>query len=126
MSDFTGFDLHCAPVSAGLSFAVSYGQVEAVLPRHQVSQKQHCLVVRVVQYILLEQKTFKNMLVVYLYFCKFCFHSISKAAVSVEALWLVYNKLIQINKFTVSGLVLSLLSLATINIYNKTKANKCF
>lgn len=50
----TWFDLHCAPVSVGLSFTVSYCQGEAVFPLHQVSQKQHCLVVRVVQYILLE------------------------------------------------------------------------
>lgn len=51
---FTWFDLHSAPVGAGLPFTVSYSEAEAVLPLHQVSQKQHCLVVRVVQYILLE------------------------------------------------------------------------
>lgn len=49
----TWFDLHCASVSAGLSFTVSYSQGEDVLPCHQISQKQHCLVVRVVQHILL-------------------------------------------------------------------------
>lgn len=49
---FTLFDLHCAPVNVGLSFTVSYCQGEAVFPLHQVSQEQHCLVVRVVQYIL--------------------------------------------------------------------------
>lgn len=54
---FTWFDLHCASVCAGLSFTVSYSQGEAVLPSYQVSQKQHCLVVGVVQHILLEQKT---------------------------------------------------------------------
>lgn len=54
---FTWFDLDGAPVSAGLSLTVSYSQGEAILPLHQVSQKQHCLVVRVVQYVLLEKKT---------------------------------------------------------------------
>lgn len=49
---FTWFDLHCASVSAGLSLTVSDCQGETVLPLHQVSQKQHCLVVRAVQYIL--------------------------------------------------------------------------
>lgn len=59
--DFTWFDLHGAPVSIGLSFTVSYCQGEAVFPLHQVSQKQHCLVVRVVQYILLEWKDIKDL-----------------------------------------------------------------
>lgn len=58
----TWFDLHCAPASAALSLTVSYSQGEAVLPLHQVSQKQHCLVVRVVQYFLLKERIKKNVL----------------------------------------------------------------
>lgn len=56
----TWFDLHCAPPLAALSFAVSYSQDEAVFALHQVSKKQHCLVVGAVQHILLnktKQKT---------------------------------------------------------------------
>lgn len=51
---FTWFDLHSAAVTAGLSFTVCYSQSEAVLALHQVSQEQHCLVVRVVEDVLLE------------------------------------------------------------------------
>lgn len=49
----TWFDLHGASVGAGLSFAVCDSQGEAVLPLHQVSEKQHGLVVRVVQHVLM-------------------------------------------------------------------------
>lgn len=49
---FTCFDLHGSTVRAALSFAVSHGQLEPVLPLHQVSQEQHRLVVRVVQDLL--------------------------------------------------------------------------
>lgn len=52
----TWLDLHGALAGAALSLTVSHSQGEAVLPLHQVSQKQHCLVVRVVQYILLKDK----------------------------------------------------------------------
>lgn len=55
----TWLDLHCAPPLAALSFAVSYSQDEAVFALHQVSKKQHCLVVGAVQHILLN-KTKQN------------------------------------------------------------------
>lgn len=56
----TWFDLHCAPPLAALSFAVSYSQDEAVFALHQVSKKQHCLVVGAVQHILLNKTKQKN------------------------------------------------------------------
>lgn len=54
---YTCFDLHCGFVSAGLSLTVSYSQGEAVLSLHKVCEKQHRLVVRVVQHILWEKRT---------------------------------------------------------------------
>ena len=50
----TRSDLDQALVSAGLALAVRHCERKAVLALHQIAEKQHRLVVRVVQYILWE------------------------------------------------------------------------
>jgi len=51
----TWSNLYSAFVSMGLSLTVSYSQGESVLPFHQITNKKHCLVVRVIQDILEEK-----------------------------------------------------------------------